>query len=362
MGILDIPPELLLLVVGDLSIGDLLAFRLTCCRVRDVLKQHFQKVCLQDVGQLTAIQRAAVHGYDELIELAISNAATIDTPLKDNLKWIRVREAKSVNRVKIWDILDWANKSAETKAKHSIIRTPLFLAACFGQVKVIELLLKKRASMQCFGQMMTPAHVSATRGDVDCLRAFIQAGFNINTRGTKDQTILHVATLSGIKMMKYILQLEGGANLVNARDSEGFTPLSYLATTYDKPYHDRHMRKMVEVLVQHKADIHARDKSGDMAAHHFAWMGSVGCLRPLIDAGFDLHSKGEHGATILHRAVVGGKKTIEYLVGLDGGKLIIDIKNDDGKTPLEYASGLMNKWPVREVLMRHGATSTTRRR
>ena len=115
---------------------------------------------MQDVGQLTAIQWAAVHGYAELIELAILNGATINTPLRRPLQRIKVVGAMSVNQIKIWEILSWANESAETWAKDAIIRTPLFLAACFGQVKAINVLLKKRASMQCFGEMMTPLHIA----------------------------------------------------------------------------------------------------------------------------------------------------------------------------------------------------------
>ena len=242
--------------------------------------------------------------------------------------------------------------------KDTIIRTPLFLAACFGQLKAIKVLLKQHASMQCFGEMMTPAHIAARRGDVDCMQAFIQAGFKINTRGTKDQTILHVATFSGIKMMKYILQLKGGMNLLNAQDDKGGTPLSYLATINDNPH--RRTRKMVELLLQHSADIHMRDNSGNMAAHYFAKRGWVGCLRPLIDAGFNLHSTGEYGGTILHHALVGGAKVIEYLLGLDGGKMIIDIENDDGKTPLQLASDQGNMGRVKGVLMRHSATCISR--
>ena len=79
-------------------------------------------------------------------------------------------------------------------------------------------------------------------------------------------------------------------------------------------------------------------------------------MRPLIDAGFDLQSTGEHGETIFHHAVVGGQKVTQYLLGLDGGKMIIDIENDDGKRPLQLASGLINKVSVMEVLMRQGAT------
>ena len=359
MKILDIPPELLLSILDLLSLRDLVSFRSTCCQLRNFLNQRFQKIYLEDVKQLTAIQWAAVHGYAELIELAIANGAKIDNPLREDLRWMKVSEAVSVYGNKVYEILDWANRGAESYAKNSIIRTPLFLAACFGQVKAIEVLLKQGASMQCFGEMMTPAHISAGRGDVDCLRAFIQARFNINTRGTNDQTILHVATFSGIKMIKYIVQLKGGANLVNARDNKGFTPLSYLATiaSYDRP--QRRTRKMVEVLLQHGADIHAADNSGYMAAHYFATRGWIGCLRALINGGFDLYSRGAHGETILHCAVAGGKVITEYLLGLDEGKVIIDIENDQGKTPLQFASELSNKGPVLELLMHYSTTCSS---
>ena len=358
MGIIDVPPELLFSIVDDLSLVDLLSLRSTCCRVRDVLNQRFQKICLQDVGQLTAIQWAAVHGYAELIELAILNGAMIDAPLQGILKWNKIGKAKSVNRIKICDILDWANRSAEGEAKDLLIRTPLFLAACFGQMKAIKVLLKQHASMQCFGKMMTPAHISAARGDIDCVQEFIQAGFNINTRGTRNQTILHVATLRGLKMMNYILQLEGGVNLVNTQDNNGFTPLSYIATGFE--HCNRRTREMVRLLLRHGANIHTSDNSGDMAAHYFAWMGLVGCLQLLIDAGFDLQSRGAHGKTILHCAVVGGEKVTQYLLGLDGVKMIIDIENNHGKTPLQFALEMSHKWPVVKALMRHGATCTSR--
>lgn len=155
-------------------------------------------------------------------------------------------------------------------------------------------------------------------------------------------------------MMKYILQLEGGVNLVNMQDDRGSTPLSYIATTHDIPH--RRTRKMVQLLLQHGADIHARDDTGNMAAHYFARRGWVVCLWPLMDAGFDLHSRGENGATILHHAVVGGTKMIKYLLGLNDGKMIIDIKNLDGKTPLQCAYNQSNPWPTIFMLMRHGAT------
>ena len=352
MGILNIPPELLLLITDNLSLGDLLTFRSSCFRVRDVLNPLFLKICLQDVGELTAIQWAAVRGYAKLIELAISNGAEIDAPLRGKLRMTGVNKANCLSAKNIKDIHFWANQSAETEAKDSIIRTPLFLAACFGHMKAIEVLSKLGANMQSFGEMDTPAHISAARGDVDCLRAFIRAGFDINTRGAGHRTILHRATYGGAEMIKYILQLEGGASLVNTRDIIGSTPLHRLTGCHTT---NRQKRLSVELLLQHGADMHARNAHGDMPAHGFAWVGPVDCLRLLIDAGFDCHSRGAHGQTILHCAVHGRKKIMEYLLGQKGGKMIIDVGNDHRLTPLQCASEEC-RWDVVKVLMRHGAS------
>ena len=356
MGILNIPLELLLLIVDNLAPDDILSFRSTCCQVQDVLNPHFKNICLQAVGELTAIQWAAVRGYSGLIQLAISNGAGIDTPLVGKLKMPKVKEAESVFPNESEKIHCLANGSAETEATESIIRTPLFLAACCGHLKAIQLLLEQGASMQCFGRMMTPAHISASRGELDCLKAFIHAGFDMNARGTDGRTILHIATFSGIEMMKYILQQEGGTNLVNARDDRGHTPLHNLiysrATSQEK-------RLRVELLMQHGANIHAKDVGGDTPAHGFARKGWVGCLRLLIDAGFDFDTRGRNDETILHSAVFSRKKMIAYLLSLDGGKMIFEVENYRGKTALQLALERYSNGEIVEALMHHRATHTS---
>ena len=358
MGILNIPVELLLLIVEDLSPDDILSFRSTCCRVQDVLKPHFENICLQDKGDLTAIQWAAVHGYSGLIRLAISNGARIDAPLVGKLQILEVdEEDKSVFADEIRAIHYWANNSAETQPKDSIIRTPLFLAACCGHLTAIELLLHQGASMQCFGGMMTPAHISADRGELDCLQAFIRAGFDMHARGTKYQTILHLAISGGVEMIKYILQQEGGMCIVNYRDNRWKTPLHNLkyssATSQER-------RLIVELLLQHGANIHARDVWGDTPAHGFAREGWVGCLRLLVEAGFDFHTRGFRDETILHCAVFSRKEMVEYLLGLAKGKMIFNYENYCGKTARQLALELYGNGQIVEALMHHKANYTPR--
>ena len=264
-----------MLATGDLSLGDFLAFRSTFHQARNVLESRFHKICLQDVGELTAIQWAAIRGYAKLIEIALLNGAEVDAPLRGKLKITTVNDVNWSHGPGISDSCFWANQTSETEAKDSILRTPLFLAACFGHVAAIKVLLKGRARMQCFGNMMTPLHISAKKGDVGCMQAFVDARFDINTRGIRDRTILHEAVFGGLEMMRYILQLEGGTNIVNARDNSRDTPLHYVMPPHIS---DLQRRLMVELLLQHGADIHAKNDRGDTPAHSSARMGHVGCL------------------------------------------------------------------------------------
>ena len=351
MGILNIPLELLLLVAENLSLEDLSSFRSTCYQVWHILTPRFKKLCLQDVGNLTALHWAAVRNHTELIELAISNGADIDAPLRGNMKMRALSAADWLDRR--YASYSWllANDRADTEAKHHMIRTPLFLAACCGRVKAIEILLKRGARMLYVDEVQTPAHISAKKGDVDCMRAFIRAGFDKNARGPKDRTILHDAIDGGAEMVKYILQLEGGVNLVNTRTRDGSTPLHCVFAKGDRDQ----ARLRVELLVQHGADIHARDNRGETPADLFAQWGKVGCLRILIAAGYDFNTRGIAGRTILHVAVRGGTELMAYLLGVEGARMIIDVRDDNQLTPLDLALH-WRRTEVVQLLLLHGAT------
>ena len=182
---------------------------------------------------------------------------------------------------------------------------------------------------------------------------FVDARFDINARGIRDRTILHEAVFGRLEMMHYMLQLEGGTNLVNARDNSRDMPLHYVMPPHIS---DLQRRLMVELPLQHGSDIHAWNDRGDTPALSSAWMGHIGCLQLLIDAGFDFNVRGKSGKPILHCAVDSGKEMVAYVLGLEGGRMIIDVENDQLLTPLKYASKY-HYTEEAEVLLRHAADS-----
>ena len=225
--------------------------------------------------------------------------------------------------------------------------TPLYLAACSGKVGTIEVLLKAGASVKCLDGIDTPAHVSAAEGDIDCMRSFISAGFDINARGSGGFPILHQAMSSGVKMVKYLLKHAGGESLVNSKNDFMQTPLHLVADGFLVRYN---RRVKTELLLQHGANIHAMDCDGNTPAHIAAFPGDVDTMRVLIAAGIDFHARGSEGYTILHRAMQNRKGVLEYLLRQEGVRDIIHLKDDKGRTALRLAK-LMNQWKVVERLV-----------
>ena len=354
MGFHKILPELLLLVAQYLKLEDLSSFCLTCYWVRKVLTPLFHKLCLRIGGKLTTLQWAAVCGYTELIELVLFNGAKIHIPLMIELSRADLGDSWELYAEDSRHPCRVANSLEYPDYANARRRTPLFLAACCGHAKAIKVLLDHGASMQGPPGMMTPVHAAASRGDIPCMQAFIRPGFDINARGFEESTLLHYAVTGGVEMMRYILQLDGGRNLVNAQTSEGFTPLHSLADT-----NCTDQRLKMELLLQYGADIYIRDNHGDTVAHSFVSLGNRKCLQFLIDAGFHLHTRGYAGCTILHTAIYSGKKIVKYILEIEGVEKLLEMKDDDQLTALDYASrdGDLSKIKsMLEYALAHGRT------
>ena len=359
MGFHDMLPELLLLVADNLSLEDLSSFCSTCYWVCNVLTPHFQKLYLKDSGQLTTLQWAAIRGHAKLIKLAILNGADIDVPLIGPLPiaalGVRGKHYKDDHR----HPCDLASKySTLYLAGNATRRTPLFLPACCGHADAIEILLDHCASTRYLGGIKTPTHIAASNGNVACMQAFVCPGCDINATGFEERTILHFAIYGGVEMMKYILQLDGGKNLVNAKTRKGIRPLHTVAMSIV----DRDCQRLeTELLLQYGANIYAWDNVGYTPAHYFASWGKFDYLQVLIDAGFDLQTRAECGKTILHWAIHGGEKMMLDLLELEAGRSIIDVEDNYGSIALDYAM-IYHTEKIENVLPHHNARRSARKK
>ena len=230
--------------------------------------------------------------------------------------------------------------------------------ACCGHADAIEVLLDHCASTRYIGGIQTPTHLAASHGNVACIQAFVSPGFDINATGFEERTIFHFAIYDGVYMMKYILQLDGGKNLVNAKTCKGITPLHTAAMSIV----DRDCQRLeTELLLQYRANIYAWDNAGYTPAHYFTSWGRFDWLQVLIDAGFDLQTRAECGKKILHWAIQGGDKMVLDLLGLEAGRSIIDVEDNYGSIALDYAM-IYHMEKIEKVLSHQNARRSAKKK
>ena len=254
--------------------------------------------------------------------------------------------------------------------------TALHLAVRNSGLESVRLLLQHGADMGAMSNKgYTPVDLAIRRRDLCCLRVFIDAGFDTNIRSgtgvSSGSTILHeaihVAAPEGIKILEYLLNQEGGKAIVDAQDDTGSTPL-HLATGFGlftnllTPLYGENQEKVtqgrekVKLLVQYGADLTIKDDMENTPAHVAAYRGDVGRMQPLVDCGLDLNSRGLCNRTILHAAVFGGRKMLEYLLNQKGMKMIINTRDSEGLTPLQLANlQSFEKEEMVGLLLHHGA-------
>lgn len=359
MGILDIPNEIFLLVGENLSVPNLYNFLSACGWLSSVLTAHLRSLIVQDEGGTGVLRWAVEHGHVPLAELSISVGADIHKaydheggiighPCHKPLEWAALYGHSDVIHILF-------NHGASLDARDTIRKTsgPLHLAALHGRLGATRMLLELGADMtytNFAGE--TPAYLAA-RGNVSCMEALVDAGFNLNTEGPDGRTFLHAAAEHTSKeMVEYLLGKKEVRMAINSQDDDERTPL-HLAILNSE---------IVKLLLRHGADMEIQDKHGLTPAHRAACYRLPGIdpesLRVFIDAGFNLSTRTMFDQTVLHYAAetFDKQEAMEDLLKQPG--VIINARDSNGVTPLAWAAnrkpGPEREWMI-SLLVQYGA-------
>ncbi|XP_046709984.1 poly [ADP-ribose] polymerase tankyrase-2-like isoform X3 [Silurus meridionalis] len=242
-------------------------------------------------------------------------------------------------------------KGANINDKTKNLLAPLHLAAKKSHNDIIELLVKHEAKVNVTdSQGQTPLHRTAQCGHLQSYRLLMSAGSDPLITSLQSYTpsqlskntiqdILQEGVLTGsLDTERQLLDASKSGDLetikklctlqnVNCRDADGrqSTPLHF-AAGYNRV-------AVVEFLLQHGADVHAKDKGGLVPLHNACSYGHYEVAELLVIHGAVINVADLWKFTPLHEAAAKGKYEICKLLlqhGADPTK-----KNRDGNTPLD---------------------------
>jgi len=117
-------------------------------------------------------------------------------------------------------------------------------------------------------------------------------------------TALHVAA-AGYRVEIARLLLESGADIGAAMNHRRSQPLHYAADGFlENPSWDAQRQvRMIELLLDAGADLHAQDKNGATPLHRAVRTRCAGAVKALLDLGADATLKNKPGSTPFHLAI-----------------------------------------------------------
>ena len=322
----------------------------------DILLTHGADADALDQLNLTPLHRAAEFSCKDVAETLIAHHATVDavntwrvTPLH-LAAWVgginTGGDMEGVTNIITLLITNKANLEAKTVNGS----TPFLLAANplfgYGHEEIALYLLKQGAKWDVQDSDGNAAiHAAARLNQTNLLKALLDRGADVNLKGQYGETPLFGSDES--KETADIL-IAHGAN-VSLRDVNGLTPLLLAA---------RGTNGAVQSLVQHGAEVNARNSDGGSALHEAAHSSDAPTVSFLLDHKADVNAQDNHGDTPLHFAAANAtdsvqdtKAKIDLLVK---GGANVNAKDSDGNTPLHWA----DSDGVVSALLVHGADAT----
>ena len=193
---------------------------------------------------------------------------------------------------------------------------PLYYAALCGFRDLVEHLITKHPQdVNADGGRYVRPLVAALAGEhfqtADLLH---HNGADLNVRGRDGRNPLHGAAYSGnFEVTRILIKYDPAA--INARCLYGSTPLFY--ATGGKYFKDG---SAFRLLLEHGADIHARDQHGWTPLHSASSSGALEVVRLLIERGADVEAKDNVGRTVLQEATWGRHFEVVKLLQEHGAK------------------------------------------
>ncbi|XP_044743261.1 ankyrin repeat and KH domain-containing protein 1 isoform X4 [Chrysoperla carnea] len=282
-----------------------------------------------DSNHDTALTLACAGGHEELVELLLSRGADIEH--RDKKGFTPLILAATAGHEKVVEIL--LNHGADLEAQSERTKdTPLSLACSGGRYEVVELLLSRGSNKEHRNVSdYTPLSLAASGGYVNIIKLLLTQGAEINSRTGSKLGIspLMLAAMNGhtaaVKML-----LDMGSDINAQIETNRNTALTLAC------FQGRH--EVVSLLLDRKANVEHRAKTGLTPLMEAASGGYVDVGRVLLDKGADVNATPVPSSRDTALTIAADKGHCRFVELLLSRGAAVEVKNKKGNSPLWLAA------------------------
>jgi len=319
------------------------------------LIEHGADVTVQDEDGLTPLHQASKSGHVDLARLLVEHGADPSARNKDGST--PLHNAVESGNVEIAHFL--VEHGADATARNEYGETPLhWVPNC----EVARLLVELGAEVTAKDKLgSTPLHRAAGFGDVKVALFLVEHGADATAQDESGWTPLHWASeWANVEVACFLI--EHGAD-ATAKDESGSTPLHCVSHVlgaedactvfcyFTAPTHKDNYGwsvihlpppelgkrlEVIHILLEHGANLEARDKDGYTALHMALLSMNVGLARSLVELGANTTAQNYYGSTPLHLALRNGHLEVAHFLIQHGMDVIAQDMNR--MKPLHWAS------------------------
>ena len=174
------------------------------------------------------------------------------------------------------------NSATPLDLKNTMGCSPVWLAAGYGHLKILEKLLAAGADANApNGTGDTPLIAAASRANESCIHALLDAGANVAARNRNGDSLLTLAAGRGLSevvegAIATLQKIDAGGDIINAPNGKGVTPVAAAAAFGDA----RSVRALMAVGAD--ATIY-RDKNGATGLMVACHCSSGDCVAAILE-------------------------------------------------------------------------------
>ena len=228
--------------------------------------------------------------------------------------------------------------------------TQLYHAALCGLSGLVDYFIThgENVNAEC-GNYGTLLHAASYKGNTGAARVLLAHGADANATNKFQRTPLCSAYHGGGHLDVMRLLLDNGAEVDVYYDSAGL--LMHEASRHASG------QAVVQLLLQYKADVNARNHENETPLHHASRHGGADVVQLLLEHKADVKARNHENETPLHHALRhGGTDVVQLLLECEAD---VNARNHENETPLHHA--LRNRGAdVVRLLLEHKADVNAR--